>query len=327
MTLILNKISRKIGKLSILSDINLTVNNGECLALLGPSGCGKSSILRVIAGLDKADQGSVSLNGVNISDLSPMQRNIGMVFQSYALFPHLTVAQNLSLGLRIRKVSPSDQKYRVSNVLEMVQLTEFSSYRPSQLSGGQKQRVALARALLRDPSLFLLDEPMSNLDAKLREDLRPELRRLFFNCNQPVVYVTHDQNEAMAMANRIAILREGRLEQIGTPQDLYHTPASIFVASFIGRPRINFLSPSEGLIIGIRPEDIFLDSQGIQARVLNKEWLGSNQIVELDTPKGNLRMLCSGNEELGESINVKWDKNKELYFDENTKRRSLKAQF
>ena len=263
MTLVLNKISRKIGKLSILSDINITVNNGECLALLGPSGCGKSSILRVIAGLDKADQGSVFLNEVNISNLSPMDRNIGMVFQSYALFPHLTVAQNLSLGLRIRKVSLFDQKYKVSNVLEMVQLTDFSNYRPSQLSGGQKQRVALARALLRDPSLFLLDEPMSNLDAKLREELRPELRRLFFNGNQPVVYVTHDQNEAMAMANRIAILREGRLEQIGTPKDLYHNPASVFVASFIGRPRINFLPPLEGVIIGIRPEDIFLDSQGI----------------------------------------------------------------
>ena len=323
MTLVLKNICRKIGKHSILSDINLTVNHGECLALLGPSGCGKSSILRVIAGLDKADKGSVSLDGVDISDLSPMERNIGMVFQSYALFPHLTVAQNLSLGLRIRKVSPSDQKYKVSNVLEMVQLTEFSNHRPSQLSGGQKQRVALARALLRDPSLFLLDEPMSNLDAKLREELRPELRRLFFNCNQPVVYVTHDQNEAMALANRIAILREGRLEQIGTPQDLYHNPASVFVASFIGRPRINFLTTLEGLIIGIRPEDIFLDSRGIQARVLNKEWLGSNQIVELDTPKGNLKMICSGSEELGESINVNWDKNKELYFDENTKKRAL----
>ena len=323
MTLVLNKISRKIGKLSILSDINITVNNGECLALLGPSGCGKSSILRVIAGLDKADQGSVFLNEVNISNLSPMDRNIGMVFQSYALFPHLTVAQNLSLGLRIRKVSLFDQKYKVSNVLEMVQLTDFSNYRPSQLSGGQKQRVALARALLRDPSLFLLDEPMSNLDAKLREELRPELRRLFFNGNQPVVYVTHDQNEAMAMANRIAILREGRLEQIGTPKDLYHNPASVFVASFIGRPRINFLPPLEGVIIGIRPEDIFLDSQGIQSRVLHKEWLGSNQIVELETPKGNLRMICSGHEDFGEIISINWDKNKELYFDENTKKRSL----
>jgi len=321
MTLIIKHISRKIENTSILFDINLTVNDGECLTLLGPSGCGKSSILRIVAGLDKPDTGAVFLNDRDITHLSPMKRKVGMVFQSYALFPHLTVAQNLSLGLKIRNVSLLDQKYRVSNALEMVQLTDFLNYLPSQLSGGQKQRVALARALLRDPEVFLLDEPMSNLDAKLREEIRPELRKLFFSSNQPVVYVTHDQNEAMAMANRIAILRKGKVEQYGTPQELYETPISTFVASFVGRPKINFLPPESGLIVAIRPEDIFLDPKGFDSKIIYKEWFGSSQLVELDTSRGKLRMVCSGSQQIEGSVKINWLKEKEHYFDEKNGKR------
>ncbi|HJO77844.1 MAG TPA: ABC transporter ATP-binding protein, partial [Prochlorococcaceae cyanobacterium Fu_MAG_134] len=226
MSLILENISRRIGRDWIVRHLQLEVAEGECLALLGPSGCGKSSTLRLIAGLDQPNEGRIYINGKDVTSVSPVNRRIGMVFQSYALFPHLTVAENLALGLRVRKISANDQYQRVASVLALMQLEDQANQRPAQLSGGQRQRVALARALLRDPLIYLLDEPMSNLDAQLREDLRPELRRLILKDGQPVVYVTHDQHEAMAMAHRIGVMRGGQIEQVGTPQELYHQPTS-----------------------------------------------------------------------------------------------------
>ncbi len=314
MSLILNNIGRKVSRNWIIRNLNLRVENGQCLALLGPSGCGKSTTLRLIAGLDKPSEGSIILNDKDITSISPVDRKVGMVFQSYALFPHLSIAENLLLGLKIRGINLPEQQRRVSNILSLMQLEGYANRKPSDLSGGQRQRVALARALLREPMIYLLDEPMSNLDAQLREELRTELRRLILNKDKPVVYVTHDQHEAMAMANRIAVLRNGELEQIGSPEDLYHKPSSLFVATFIGRPQINQLTNENKIIKAIRPENIYLDDSGLECKLIYREWLGNNQLWLLNSPKGNLRMLCDASLSVPERIQISWSKNHEHLF-------------
>ena len=317
----LNGIGKRFGDQWILRDLNLQVREGECVALLGPSGCGKSTALRLIAGLERQDEGSIELDGARLDTIPAERRRIAMVFQSYALFPHLSVRENLNLGLKIRGVAPTQRQQRINSVLDTVRLKEMADRRPQQLSGGQRQRVALARALLRDPRVYLLDEPMSNLDAQLRDELRPELRQLILQGSQPVVYVTHDQQEAMALANRIAVLKGGRIEQIGTPEELYKTPASCFVASFIGRPQINLLNIDQQLTIGIRPEDLHFDVDGMPCRLISREWQGASQLLLLDSPRGALRMLCSGDAALGESLSVSWPTRAEHRFDASSGRR------
>ena len=317
----LNGIGKRFGDQWILRDLNLQVREGECVALLGPSGCGKSTALRLIAGLERQDEGSIELDGARLDTIPAERRRIAMVFQSYALFPHLSVRENLNLGLKIRGVAPAQRQQRIDSVLNTVRLKEMADRRPQQLSGGQRQRVALARALLRDPRVYLLDEPMSNLDAQLRDELRPELRQLILQGSQPVVYVTHDQQEAMALANRIAVLRGGRIEQIGSPEELYKTPASCFVASFIGRPQINLLNVDQQLTIGIRPEDLRFDPEGMPCRLISREWQGASQLLLLDSPRGVLRMLCSCDAALGESLSVSWPTRAEHPFDASSGRR------
>ena len=317
----LNGLGKCFGDQWILRDLNLQVHEGECVALLGPSGCGKSTALRLIAGLERQDEGSIELDGAPLDSIPAERRRIAMVFQSYALFPHLSVQENLDLGLKIRRVAPAQRQQRIESVLDTVRLREMADRRPQQLSGGQRQRVALARALLRDPRVYLLDEPMSNLDAQLRDDLRPELRQLILQGSQPVVYVTHDQQEAMALANRIAVLKGGRIEQIGTPEDLYKTPASRFVASFIGRPQINLLNVDQQLTIGIRPEDVGFDPDGMPCRLISREWQGASQLLLLDSPRGALRMLCAGDAVLSEPLSVSWPAHAEHRFDAGSGRR------
>jgi len=209
----------------------------------------------------------------------------------------------------------------VNQILEVVRLSDQAERRPAQLSGGQRQRVALARALLRDPLVYLLDEPMSNLDAQLRDDLRPDLRRLILGGPQPVVYVTHDQQEAMALADRIAVLRDGRIEQIGTPQQLYNTPQTSFVAQFIGRPTMNLLKPDSTEVVGIRPEHLQFDSAGLPCRLLNREWHGASQHLLLDSSRGQLRMVCAGDIAIGESSAISWDPKLEHRFDASSGQR------
>ena len=311
----LAKIGRRFGQTWILKDLNLEVEEGECVALLGPSGCGKSTALRLIAGLDQPDQGDVLIDGESQRKIPANRRRIGMVFQSYALFPHLNVQRNLTLGLQIRGATPAEQKQRVNQILQVVRLSDQAERRPAQLSGGQRQRVALARALLRDPLVYLLDEPMSNLDAQLRDDLRPDLRRLILGGPQPVVYVTHDQQEAMALADRIAVLRAGRIEQIGTPQQLYNTPQTCFVAQFIGRPPMNLLEPDSNEVIGIRPEHLQFNPAGLPCRLLNREWHGATQHLLLESSRGNLRMVCSGDTTIEESSAISWNPRLEHRFD------------
>ena len=317
MSVELQSVSRRFGDRWILQDLALQVNPGECVALLGASGCGKSTVLRLIAGLDQPDNGSIWIDGECMDEVPARRRRIGMVFQSYALFPHLNVSDNLELGLRTRGVSPPERRRRIDSVLDVVQLRDQAERRPAQLSGGQRQRVALARALLRDPLVYLLDEPMSNLDAQLRDELRPELKRLILDGPQPVIYVTHDQQEAMALADRVAVMRNGRVEQIGSPQELYSAPSTTYVAQFIGRPPMNLMAADHGIVVGVRPEDLKPDPAGMPCRVINREWLGASQMLLLDSPRGGLRMVCEGSLDLGSDVRVSWPTQREHHFAEH----------
>lgn len=321
MNLTLKNIGYKIGEQNILSNLSITVKSGECIALVGPSGCGKSTTLRLIAGLIKPTSGLIHLGEDDITNLSPEKRRVGMVFQSYALYPHLTVAGNLELGLRIRGVASNVRTRKVQEILQRVQLNDQAHLRPAQLSGGQRQRVALARALLRDPMVYLLDEPMSNLDAQLREDLRPELKQLILKEKKPVVYVTHDQHEAMAIADQIAVLRNGVLEQLDSPTMLYQRPESLFVARFIGRPQMNLISIDSGTTIGIRPEKLRLDSSGLPCRLVEREWLGSHQLWLLESQYGQLRITLPVDTQPAETLHVSWDENDQHCFNTETGKR------
>lgn len=318
MTLKLESVGRKIESKWIVRDLNFSVNQDECLVLVGPSGCGKSSTLRLVAGLDDCQHGSIQINGRDVSRLTPSARAVGMVFQSYALLPHLTVYENLELGLRIRGLRVQQRAQRIKHILEVVQLIDRANHRPSELSGGQRQRVALARALLRDAQVYLLDEPMSNLDAQLREQIRPELRRLILNQEKPTVYVTHDQSEALAMANKIAILNHGQIQQLDTPSNLYKNPRSLFVAQFLGRPQINCLKQRDNQIRAVRPEDLKVGDDGLSCRLIAREWLGNTQILYLDSAEGELRMLVEPSFECPERLFVQWDESKIFRFDATT---------
>lgn len=312
----LRRLSREVGGRRVLDRLDLAVAPGECLALLGPSGCGKSTTLRLIAGLDPASAGQVLLDGEDLGALSPGERQVAMVFQSYALYPHLSVEGNLELGLKVRGVPAAERQRRLGAVLALLQLEDLRLRRPAQLSGGQRQRVALARALLRQPRIMLLDEPMSNLDAQLREELRPELRRLICGREQPVVYVTHDQQEAVGMADRIALLDAGRLQQVGQPRELYADPANRFVASFLGRPAINLLAIAPGRQLGLRPEHLRLDDHGsVEARLLRREWWGHQQLLWLDSRWGPLRVLCAPAVPVPAQPRLAWQRQHELWFD------------
>jgi multiple sugar transport system ATP-binding protein len=312
----LRQLCRQVGDRRLLDRLDLQVAPGECVALLGPSGCGKSTTLRLVAGLDPASGGQVLLDGVDLTGRSPGERQVAMVFQSYALYPHLSVEGNLDLGLKVRGMAPRERQQRIDATLELLQLGELRQRRPAQLSGGQRQRVALARALLRQPRIVLLDEPMSNLDAQLREDLRPELRRLLCGREQPVIYVTHDQQEAVGMADRIALLEAGRLQQVGSPRELYTNPANRFVASFLGRPAINLLAIEPGRQLGLRPEHIHLADDGaVAARLLRREWWGHQQLLWLQTQWGALRVLTAPEAPTPPEPRLSWQRQHELWFD------------
>ena len=240
-TLALRKLRKSFGAVEVIPGIDLDVAEHEFVVLVGPSGCGKSTILRMIAGLEEPTSGDIVIDGTVVTDREPKDRDIAMVFQDYALYPHMTVADNMAFALRYRKVKRAAIRSRVADVARMLEIEKLLHRTPRQLSGGQRQRVAMGRAIVRDPKLFLFDEPLSNLDAKLRVQMRTELRKLRVAVPTTTIYVTHDQVEAMTLADRIVILNHGRIEQIGTPEDVYEVPASAFVASFIGAPAMNLL--------------------------------------------------------------------------------------
>ena len=251
------------GSVKALDDISMTIADGEFMVIIGPSGCGKSSLLRVIAGLETITEGDLLIDDVRVNDQEPGDRDLAMVFQSYALYPHMTVYGNMAYGLRRRALNKSEINTRIMEVAGVLRLEEFLTRKPAQLSGGQRQRVAMGRAIVRNPKAFLLDEPLSNLDSKLRAHMRGELKMLHDRLGATFIYVTHDQTEAMALGNRITVMNEGKIEQIGKPLDLYHRPANLFVARFIGNPGMNIvdrtrLNQGTGYF-GFRPSDASVD--------------------------------------------------------------------
>ncbi|MFO7308455.1 MAG: ATP-binding cassette domain-containing protein, partial [Pseudomonadota bacterium] len=237
----LEKIVKRFGDATVIDNVDIDAERGEFVVFVGPSGCGKSTLLRMVAGLEEVTAGDIYLDGVNVTYTEPADRQVSMVFQSYALFPHMSVRDNISFGLRMAKTPREEIDRRVAEAARILQIENLLERKPRQLSGGQRQRVAIGRAIVRNPKLFLFDEPLSNLDAELRSQMRVEIARLHRNLGVTMVYVTHDQVEAMTLADRIVVLRAGKVEQIGSPADLYERPDNMFVAGFIGSPKMNFL--------------------------------------------------------------------------------------
>ncbi|MBI3296562.1 MAG: ABC transporter ATP-binding protein [Elusimicrobia bacterium] len=286
------------GARHVLEDISFKVNDGELVCLLGPSGCGKTTLLRVIAGLETADEGRVLIGGADVTEVTPKDRDIAFVFQSYALYPHLLVRENIAMGLKLRGVPEAECAARVAEAARMLDLGELLERRPAALSGGQRQRVALARSLVRRPKATLLDEPLSNLDAVLRERTRGELRLLFKKAKGTALYVTHDQVEAMTLSDRVVVLDKGRIQQVGTPDDIYHRPANTFVATFLGAPAMSLFKLDEKTTGGIRGEDVELSltaKEGYEpAKVVLVEPTGPQAVLGLESSFGNLRACWPG---------------------------------
>ena len=306
---LINRVTRQFSGMShpAVDAVDLTVGDGEFLVLVGPSGCGKSTLLRMIAGLESVDSGSISIGDREVTNLAPKDRNIAMVFQSYALYPHMTVAENIGFNLKINNVEKGEIKRRVEETARMLDLSDLLDRKPAKLSGGQRQRVAMGRAIVRKPEVFLMDEPLSNLDAKLRVQTRTQIAELQRNLGVTTLYVTHDQVEAMTMGNRIAVLKDGVLQQVAAPQELFSRPANLFVAGFIGSPAMNLISTqaangsasfagasapvvgatTSSVVVGVRPEGLELSgSEGAAAVVEFVEELGSDSYLHctLDTP-------------------------------------------
>jgi sn-glycerol 3-phosphate transport system ATP-binding protein len=316
----IEKISKSYDGRPVVSDLSLSVPKGAFCVLLGPSGCGKSTTLRLIAGLEQPDSGTVMIGGSDVTHLTPAQRGIAMVFQSYALFPHLSVAENIIFGLRVRRISRAERDSRLKRVADIVGLTQLLDRKPAQLSGGQRQRVALGRAIIAETRLCLMDEPLSNLDAKLRHEMRSEIRALQQRLGMTMVYVTHDQTEAMTMADRVVLMREGRIEQNGPPEQLYNRPATAFTARFIGTPPMNLIARGDRLI-GVRPEHIRIVSQdGHTVRVKSVEHLGADSIVlcEIEGQPIAVRQDGFSKAAPGDDIRLAWTTSDEHQFDQAT---------
>lgn len=317
--LALRDLVKRYGKSEVLHGINLEVNDGEFIVFVGPSGCGKSTTLRMIAGLEDITSGSVEINDQVVNNLEPKQRNIAMVFQNYAIYPHMSVKKNIGFGLRTSTLSKADKKARIEEVATLLGMAEYLDRKPNELSGGQRQRVAIGRALVRDPAVFLFDEPLSNLDAQLRTQMRLEIKKLHHRVGTTIIFVTHDQIEAMTMADRIVIMKDGYIQQVGTPAEVYHDPANTFVAQFIGAPSMNMLPgvlDAQGLTlwngdrlgarfassgephevtIGIRPEDLVpvnAESAIIEGIISVVEPLGSETLLYVSVQ--DFELIASG---------------------------------
>ena len=310
----LNNIKKSFGKNTVIQDLSVDINDGELIVIVGPSGCGKSTLLRMIAGLEEVNSGDIIINDKNVNNLEPMERNIAMVFQNYALYPHMTVFENMSYGLKIQKTPKDEINSRVKEAAEILELSELLERKPNQLSGGQRQRVAMGRAIVRKPDVFLFDEPLSNLDAKLRVQMRLEIKKLQRKLNVTSLYVTHDQVEAMTLADKMIVMNEGNVEHIGTPLDVYQQPKSLFTAQFIGSPAMNILkgtadgneikigdfkiksenSYSGEVNFGIRPEHLTIDDNGpIKAAVEFIELIGSNTLIHCRIKNSNEVIVVS----------------------------------
>jgi len=349
----IRNVSKAFGPTVVLKNINLDIACGEFVVLLGPSGCGKSTLLRLIAGLDENHEGSVHISGVDVTGFDPKDRKVAMVFQSYALYPHLSVFENIAFGMRIRKEPRIEIEAKVAEAARILRLESLLGRFPAQLSGGQRQRVAIGRAMVRSPHVFLFDEPLSNLDAQLRAEMRAEIKRLHHRLGSTIIYVTHDQIEAMTLADRIVLLNRGDIEQSGTPAELYNNPVSLFAARFIGSPEINCLTgafrvlggrpvvevggfslplslrsaenfPVEGtgVTVAIRPERLRLAETGGENVIAGlkldlAEPTGSETFLVLDVAAQPLRLKVDGmaDHRPGEMLAVEWDPDAAMLFD------------
>ena len=339
----LESVFKRFGHTEVIKDVNLEIDDGEFVVFVGPSGCGKSTLLRMISGLEDITSGTLEIDGVRVNDLPPAKRKIAMVFQSYAIFPHMTVRENVAFGLTISKTAKDEKNKKVAEAARILQMEHLLDRRPSQLSGGQRQRVAIGRAIVRNPKVFLFDEPLSNLDAALRMDMRMEIGKLHKQLNSTMIYVTHDQVEAMTLADKIVVLNDGQVMQAGKPMDLYHEPENLFVAGFLGAPsmnllNVNVLSVQENnakvsndaleqleldhrgridsignAILGIRPQHVRAVNSGegiLHGQVTLVERLGSETVVDL-TLKDGVNFIATFNEDkvlkLGEKIDLTFD--------------------
>jgi len=321
-------LSRWWGTTRAVDDVSFEAAAGRMLVLLGPSGCGKSTTLRLIAGLEAATAGRVAIGGVDVTHRPPAERRVSMVFQSYALFPHLSVAENIVFGLRVRRVSAAERRERLARVADLLGLTALLERRPSQLSGGQQQRVALGRALIAEAPVCLMDEPLSNLDAQLRLEMRREIRGLQQSLGITMIYVTHDQTEAMTMADQVILLREGRVEQAAPPEALYARPATAFAARFIGTPPMNVLALDDRRrLLGVRPEDIRVlgakEPGAVEALVRSIEYLGADSILMCAIGRQALAVRAPGRVALapGAPVSLAWARDAAHVFDAETGRR------
>ena len=335
----LKNVSRYWGDVRAVEKLNINIEEGEFVVLLGPSGCGKSTTLRLIAGLENVSSGEVFIGGKNVNNIDPSSRNISMVFQSYALFPHLNVEENIIFGLKVRKVKKDDRQVRLENVAEKVGLSNLLKRKPAELSGGQRQRVALARAIISENPICLMDEPLSNLDAKLRHQMRSEIRLLQKDLNITLIYVTHDQTEAMSMADKIVLLNEGEIVQQGRPKELYEKPENTFTAKFLGNPPMNLINlevekggnyipifgdkyflkqkSDKKNILGIRPEDIEISKEGVKCTINDLDYQGSDVVLSLQLGNQEIfaRIDSKKVEELDNHVYINWDNNNIHFFD------------
>ena len=335
------------GETPALRSFNLDVKDGEFLVLVGPSGCGKTTLLRLLAGLEDLSAGEIYINEKSVTNIPSKDRNIAMVFQNYALYPHMDVFGNMAFGLKLRKYSKEDIRKMVHEAAEILRIESLLDRKPKELSGGQKQRVALGRAIVRKPDVFLFDEPLSNLDAKLRVQMRMEIKKLHRELGTTMVYVTHDQVEAMTLGDRIVIVNEGYIQQVGPPLELYHDPVNIFVAGFIGSPPMNFLNgktsgdifigedysldignlakdgglDGKDVVLGIRPENIHLKDDGIELSVLATEPLGNELILYLQI--GRETITAKVREAESKSVRIGLDLERTFLFDPKTEERIL----
>ena len=348
----LTAIQKSFGNVDVIKGVDLDIKHGEFVVFVGPSGCGKSTLLRLIAGLENVSDGEVEIGGKVVTDEEPYDRGIAMVFQSYALYPHMTVAENMGFALRLQKLSKADRRKAVESAAEILQITPLLDRKPAQLSGGQRQRVAIGRAIVRDPAVFLFDEPLSNLDAELRVQMRMEIARLHKELGATMIYVTHDQTEAMTMAERIVVLRAGEIEQVGSPTDLYDDPDNMFVAGFIGSPKMNFmpctatgpksvqvagisidlpalqsdLVEGQTYTLGMRPEHMHKENgTAISMRIDAIEQLGSTAFVhgQIGTDGESTTIVVELRDQrpsVGEMTQVHIDPARVTLFDENERR-------
>ena len=341
----LQNLKKSFGKTKVIHDLSIDVKDGELIVIVGPSGCGKSTLLRMVAGLEDANEGNILIDNKKVNELEPMERNIAMVFQNYALYPHMSVFDNMAYGLKIAKLPKDEIETRVQKAAEILELGELLQRKPNQLSGGQRQRVAMGRAIVRNPVAFLFDEPLSNLDAKLRVQMRLEIKKLQTQLKTTSLYVTHDQVEAMTLADRMIVMNQGNVEHIGTPLEVYTKPRTLFTAQFIGSPAMNILkgncqndkvtfsnnaslptnSKFKGSVnVGLRPEDFKLDQNGsIKLKVELVELIGANTLIhgKLDDSNEVLVASIAGvvkENTIGKNISLSFQNDKLHLFDTNT---------